>query len=187
MRLDVISGGNEYDDEVQRIFKRLPRKIPDPGDMLTLYEMQLARGWQELRDQGQLPDVPAGDFALAQAWLYRSRGELTAARHYLDSALAAQPEMKDNLLYRYLDSSVKLEWDYMNSAAEWLGKAWNDGEIYGPGAAWAAFLLAEISRRMGGLAQADNWYAQALQVNKGTLNTDMVKHQQKLLEAGLGY
>jgi tetratricopeptide (TPR) repeat protein len=187
VRLDVISGGNEYDAEVARIFKRLPRRSPNPGDMLTLYEMQLAQAWQAMRDEGQLADVPAGDFSLALAWLYRSRGELTAARHYLDAALEADAEQKDNLLYRYLDSSLKLEQDYLNSAAEWLGKAWNDGEIHGPGEAWSAFMLAEISRRMGGLAQAKTWYEQALQVNKGTLNTDMVKHQQKLLDNGLGY
>lgn len=187
VRLDVISEGNEYDDEVERVFARLPRRSPDPGDILTLYEMQLAAAWQKLRDAGQLADVPAADFALALAWLYRSRGELAAARHYLDSALAAEDALKDNVLYRYLDSSVRLEQDYLSSAAEWMGKAWNDGEIYGPGQAWAAFLLAEISRRLGALPQAKTWYEQALNVNKGTLNTDMVKHQQQLLENGQGY
>lgn len=187
VRLDVISGRNEFDAEVQRVFIRLPRQSPDPGDLVTLPELQLARAWQKLRDQGQLAQVPGMDFALAEAWLYRSRGELKAARRYLNDALAADKAAADNLLYRYLDSSVKLEQDYLCSAAEWLGKAWNDGEIHGPGESWAAFLLGEICRRTGDLNGAKHWYDQALQMNKGTLNTDLVKHQQKLLEAGEGY
>lgn len=187
VRLDVISGSNEFDTEVRRVFLHLPRTSPDPGDLVTLPELQLAHAWQALREQGQLQQVSAMDYALAQAWLYRSRGELKAARRYLNEALAAEQAAQDNLLYRYLDSSVKLEQDYLCSAAEWLGKAWEDGEIHGPGESWAAYLLGEICRRTGDLNGAQHWYDQALQMNKGTLNTDLVKHQQKLLDTGEGY
>jgi tetratricopeptide (TPR) repeat protein len=187
VRLDVVSGHNEFDSEVADVFKPLPRRAADPGDLVTLYELQLAKSWQALRSQGQLSEMPAADFNLALGWLYRSRGELVGARHYLDEALAADAQVESHLLYRYLDSSLKLEQNYLRSAKTMYAKAWADGEVNGPSTAWTAFLIGEVSRRLGELDDARNWFTQALSVNKGTLNNDLVKHQQKLLENGLGY
>lgn len=187
VRLDVVSGHNEFDAEVVRVFQPLPRRSPDPGDLVTLYELQLARAWQGARDKGELSAAPAADFNLALAWLYRSRGELTGARSYLDAALAADAATAERLLYRYLNSSLKLEQNYLRTARTWYRKAWDDGEISGQAQAWAAYLLGETCRRLGELDEAQSWYQQALSVNKGTLNTDLVTHQQQLLANGLGY
>lgn len=187
VRLDVVSGHNEFDNEVAEVFKPLPRRAPDPGDLVTLYELQLAQAWQALRAQGQLGGISDADFNLALGWLYRSRGELAGARHHLELALAADPEVAQRLLYRYLDSSLKLERNYLSSARTNYISAFNGGEIGGPGAAWTAYMIGEISRRLGELDQAAEWYAQAQSLNKGTLNLDLVHHQQKLLDNGLGY
>jgi hypothetical protein len=181
VRLDVISGHNEFDAEVARVFAALPRRRPDPAKLTELPELQLAQAWQEMLATGQLDNIAELDYHLALAWLYRSRGELPQAQAELDALKVSKPDAAgNNLLDRYLTSSIELERSYLKLAGEWLGKAWDNGEVQGPSEAWVAFLLGETCRRTGAQAQARQWYGEAAKLNRGTLSVDLIKRQLKL-------
>ena len=188
VRLDVVSGHNEFDGEVAELLSDLPRKNPDAADLFTPYEVQLAQYWEELRDGGGAPDVTPAKLELALAWLYRSRGELFAARHNLAAAVRAAPALaKDDLLYRYLMSSVDLEANYLRTAAGWYQKGWDKAEFTEADEGRAAFLLGEITRRCGRLSEAAEWYDRALAMNHGALSANLIQRQKELVSTGRGY
>ena len=181
VRLDVISGHNEFDREVEALFGRLPRRSPDAGDLYTPYELQLAAYWEELRDSGQLPDVSNADFGLALAWLYRSRGELTRARHWLRTAAVDDRDLPgESDLYNYLDSSIDLERSYLENARTWLNQAWLNAEVPANREGATAFVLGEISRRLGQNPEALKWYATAREKSLGQINLELIDHVRKL-------
>ena len=188
VRLDVISGHNEFDTEVASIFSRLPRRGPDPKQLNTLYELQLAAYWEELRTGGQLPDLSDADFSLALAWLYRSRGELLAAQSWLNRATLGEGELAaDGTLYQYLMTSIELERYYLGITRDWLLRAYNAAELPAAQEAGSEYMLGEIYRRMGDFAAAKHWYGQASANNLGALSSDMISHQLALVESGRGY
>lgn len=188
VRLDVISGRNEFDAAVQEVFGKLPRRGPDLQQINTLYEIQLAAYWEELRANGQLPDIADSDLALALGWLYRSRGELLAAENWLRRATLSSGELSaDGSLYQYLMTSIELERSYLLSAREWLLRAYNGGELSAAQEAGAVYMLGEIFRRLGDFAAAKHWYLQAKASNRGALSTEMIAHQLALVDGGRGY
>lgn len=188
VRLDVISGHNEFDGEVAGLLSALPCKNPDAADLFTPYEVQLAHYWEKLGEEGGLPDVAPARLDLALAWLYRSRGELFAARHNLAAAVRGEPALpKEDLLYRYLVSSVDLESNYLRTAASWYQKGWEKAEFMEADEGRAAFLLGEIMRRCGRLSEAVEWYDRALALNRGALSTNLIERQRELASTGRGY
>lgn len=175
VRLDVISGHNEFDEQVQELFERLPRRGPDPADLLTPYQLQLAQQWQELRNTGQLSDVSQASFCLALAWLYRSRGELLDAENWLrEAALNDRALPESDLLYQYLMSSIELERYYLRIARRWLLQAWDDADFTQAQEASSALLLGELNRRLGDAHAAVYWYDQAKDRDMGVLNPDLI-------------
>jgi len=184
VRLDVISGYNEFDAEVAAVFERLPQRGPDPTDLLTLYELALAEQWEQLRAMGQLTDVNDAEFALALAWLYRSRGELVPALDWLGRAALHDEQLpEESLLYRYLQSSIELERDYLKTTRQWLLKGWNGAEVPPVQQGGTAYLLGEINRRLGDNVAAIYWYSEAETYNRGALSPDLIKHQRALAES----
>jgi hypothetical protein len=194
VRLDVVSGTNDFDAEVAALFKPLPRRPSDPADMHTLYEMQLAHAWEQDRAGGVLKDVSPTRFALAMAWLYRSRGELAGAEHWLDEGLASDPQLgKGGGLYSFLRSSIRLERTYLRQAQAQFSAAWEAHlqpqqpvAIDASREGLTAFALAEISRRLGDLPAARSWYAEAEKTNYGTLKSDQLQYLEQLAN-GRGY
>jgi hypothetical protein len=188
VRLDVVGGHNEFDQRVAEIFAQLPRRGPDPGDVVTLYELQLAAHWEKLHNTGQLPDVPEVFCCLALAWLYRSRGELLAAESWLRSAALSDAALPaEDVLYRYLMSSIELERHYLRQARRWLVQAWNDAEFERRQESGTAFILAEINRRLGEMPAAVYWYDIARDTNMGMLSSELIKRQRALADGGRGY
>jgi len=188
VRLDVVSGSNEFDQEVARIIGSLPRRQADPANLYTLYEMQLVDYWQEQRLHGALNDIPAADYDLALAWLYRSRGELVAAKAWVQSAASAGALSRDSeLLRKYLASSIELERSYMLEAIPRMKKAWDASEYPAAQEGSAAFMLAEINRRLGDFAAAKRWYEQARAANRGGISPALIDRQLKLVDGGRGY
>lgn len=175
VRLDVINGQNEFDDQVLALFTQLPRRGPDPGDLLTPYQLQLAAQWQELRATGQLADISQRSFCLALAWLYRGRGELQDAENWLREAALNDLELpQTNQLYQYLLTSIDLERYYLRNARRWLLQAWDDAEFLPAQEAGIALVLGELNRRLGDLPAAVYWYDQASAKDMGLLNPDLV-------------
>lgn len=188
VRLDVVSGHNEFDTRVVELLAPLPTRVPEAPDLILLYEMQLAEYWRQLHDTGQLPDVTESDFCLAMAWLVRSRGELLAGEHWLRSASLSELGLAEtNEFYAYLTSSIELERYYLRNARKWFIQAWNDGCFSFQQEADAAFLLGEINRRLGDLGAAVYWYDVARDKNLGMLSNDLIQRQRDLSEGGRGY
>jgi tetratricopeptide (TPR) repeat protein len=185
VRLDVVSGENEFDSEVEELFSDLPRRQPPAPGPYDLYQTSLARYWEKLRDSGQLAGVSERSLSLALAWLYRSRGELHAAQAWLDSLARAEPQaVEESTLFQYLASSIRLEQDYMQSAIHWLTRAWNYAEITPQKEADAALVLGELCRRTGDLEQARQWYAEARARNLGFISTEFLERQLALVAEG---
>ena len=184
VRLDVISGGSPFENDVQRMLAAMPQRRPVDSDLITPRELQLARWWEELQRSGQLPDIPAVEADLAIAWLLRSRGELRDARLWLeraaldDTSLAAEPYS----LYTYLMESIELEADYLRQARQWLLGAWQQGQIPATQRSSAAVLLGEIARRLGEFEQALYWYGQARETNLGLPSLQLIEHLSSLVE-----
>src|SRR5690606_2573613 len=115
VRLDVISPGNPFEQQISDLLSQMPRPPVVASDLLTPPELQAAAYWEELELAGQLGDVAAVDADLVLAWLYRSRGELHSAEAWLQRAsvddlnLLASPDS----LYWYLKESIELEKDYL--------------------------------------------------------------------------
>jgi tetratricopeptide (TPR) repeat protein len=173
VRLDVISGSNEFDSEVETTFSQLPKPRPDPQQFFLLYELQLAADWEQQRESGVLANVGGADFALALAWLYRSRGELAAADRWLDEAAAADSALPNGSgLYSFLRSSVDLERSYLQEAQRLFAAAWSKGGIDARREGLTAFALGEIARRLGDLPGARQWYGEAQRSQHGELNLD---------------
>lgn len=188
VRLDVISGHNQFDDQVAALFDSLPRREPDPGELLAPYELQLAEHWEELHARGQLADVAEDEFALALAWLYRSRGELVAADHWLGSAALSGPELPEgDQLYQYVASSIKLERHYLGMARRWLLKAWDAAEFSPLQEGGTAFMLGELNRRLGDFPSALYWYEVARARNMGMLSTELLDRLTAAVRDGRGY
>jgi len=187
VRLDVISGHNEFDDEVEGLFARLPQRGPDLGDILTPYELQLAVYWEEVRDTGQLPDLDNADFGLALAWLYRSRGELIEAEYWLRTATLDNRDLAaQSSLYQYLRSSIELERSYLKSAKTWFNQAWLDAHVPTQQESSVAFILGELNRRLGDRPAALAWYDSAKERSLGMVNTDLIDHVRKLAGGNAG-
>jgi tetratricopeptide (TPR) repeat protein len=188
VRLDVVSGDNVFDTEVYNRLIKLPTKPADPSDLLGIYELQLADYWEELRTSSQLGELSDADFAMALAWLYRSRGELVPASQWLSRALQADASINsEGSLYNYLLSSIDLERTYLRFALEKLKLAWEHQECPPGAEGYAAFQLGEIERRLGDFPSALYWYDQAQAKNRGSVNSDMVLRQRKLVDGGRGY
>jgi hypothetical protein len=188
VRLDVVSGHNEFDTYVEELLAPLPMRVPEIPDLLQLYEMQLAEYWQQLHDTSQLLDVTEPDFCLAMAWLFRSRGELLATEHWLRSASLSEPGLAEtNEFYAYLTSSIELERHYLRNARKWFIQAWNDGGFSFQQEADAAFLLGETNRRLGDLGAAVYWYDVTRDKNLGMLSNDLIQRQRDLSEGSRGY
>jgi hypothetical protein len=188
VRLDVISGANNFDPQVQAVFEQLPYHGQDMKELTTLYELQLADHWEQLRNTGQLPDVPDRDFALAMAWLYRSRGELLAARIWLGRVALHDPEaVSTSDLYAYLDSSIELERGYLDETRRQLLQSLTAQQLPPAQYSGAAFLLGEAYRRLGDLEAAKTWYTAAADSPLGALNGELLKHQLALVDGGRGY
>ncbi|MCH7472949.1 DUF2225 domain-containing protein, partial [bacterium] len=152
------------------------------------YELQLTAEWQELRSTGQLPGVPDAELDLALAWLYRSRGELVAAESWLDRAALSDSALPERYtLYRYLRSSIRLEQSYLRVCEQWLGNAWNGGEVITAEQGGVAYLLGEISRRLGDFSKAFSWYERAGTMNRGALSPELIERQLALVRDGRGY
>jgi len=187
VRLDVVSGHNEFDARVESLFADLPRREPDAGDLYTIYELLLAEHWQHLHNTGQLLNVSEADFGLAMAWLYRSRGELVGAEHWLRSASLGDPTLAEqDALYAYLMSSIELERHYLREARQWFIQAWNNAEVTVQQEAGSAFLIAELNRRLGNQNAAIFWYDTAMEKNMGMLSVELIQHQ-RTLASGRGY
>jgi tetratricopeptide (TPR) repeat protein len=188
VRLDVISGTNTFDDQVAEIFTKLPLCGPDPKQLTTLYELQLAEYWEGLHENGQLPDISDSNFSLALAWLYRSRGELLAARIWLDRFALSDPQsVTESGLYAYLDSSIELERSYLDETRGRLLESLNSGLLPPSQNAGAAFLLGEVYRRLGDFEAAAHWYTAAQEGQLGVLNAELISHQLALVDGGRGY
>jgi len=188
VRLDVISGTNEFDTRVRELFDRLPEQGPDPAALFEPYQLQVARTWEEMRNTGQIPELSDADFALAMAWLYRSRGELQGAEHWLRMATLGDETLPDtDLLYQYLYSSISLERHYLGNARRWLVQAWDNGEFNQMQQAGTAFILAELNRRLGDLPAAVFWYNKAEELNMGLLNQDLISMLREYCSTGVGY
>jgi hypothetical protein len=187
VRLDVITGNNEFDSEVEALFKPLPRHPANPGEVFTIYELQLAATWEQERASGVLKDIDPARFALAMAWLYRSRGELQGAEHWLDEAAAADPGLaRQGGLYSFLRSSARLERTYLKSAQAQFSAAWEAHRVEARRMGLTAYALGEISRRLGDLPGARNWYAEAERYGSGALNLDKLRRLEALA-GGRGY
>jgi tetratricopeptide (TPR) repeat protein len=188
VRLDVVSGDNVFDNDVFELFARFPARPPDKSDLLKVYELQLADYWDELRSTGQLNELSDSEFALALAWLYRSRGELIPAEQWLRKAALADASVNaEGSLYNYLWSSVELERTYLRLARDELKIAWEKQEVSPANEGIITFQLGEIERRLGDFPSALYWYDQAQAKNRGSVNSDMVLRQRKLVDGGRGY
>ena len=188
VRLDVISGNNEFDDEVASIFAALPQRPLDPPDITALYELQLASYWQELRTQGMLAGVDDETYALALAWLYRSRGELTPASEWLQRAELASRQLDGHTVLRqYLVSSIWLERRFLEHARAWMIKAWNSGELSQIEEGPIGYLIAEMYRRLGETSSCTYWYDLALEKNYGGMSDRLIEQQRRAVIEGPGY
>ena len=188
VRLDVISGENEFDDEVERLFSILPSVPYDAGDINTLYEIQIARQWEKKNDTGGVKDVKDSELALALAWLYRSRGELSAASIWLRTASLHDPELAEtSVLYQYLESSISLEKQYLITTRLWLKRAWDKRGLPPHMEGGTAFILGELNRRLGEVQSAVVWYNMALEKNMGMISNGLIEHQRDLCVNSHGY
>jgi hypothetical protein len=185
VRLDFIGGNSAFDEELRELFDavRLPR--PRPGDLLTPPELQAAEQLEELWARQQLADVSATQYALALAWLYRSRGELKAALDYL-AMFADQGAGTGAGLADYMRSSIALEREYMLSAIDSFTKAANSGEVPPTDLGSASFILGELQRRCGNLQGASYWYGLTHENNLGAVASDLLARQ-TAAAAGRGY
>ena len=90
------------------------------------------------------------------------------------------------MLYSFLRSSAKLERTYLHSAEAQFSAAWDAHTIDARREGLAAYALGEISRRLGDLPAARNWYAEAQRTGQGALNLEKLAHLQALAN-GRGY
>jgi hypothetical protein len=187
VRLDVVAGSNPFDPEVTALFDKLPRPQPAARDSAQPYELQIAAKWEQARQSGVLDNVGAVDFALAQAWLYRARGELAGTERWLDEAAAADRNLPaGGGLYSFLRSSVELEQSYLSAAQSQFGAAWAKGGIDARRQGLTALALGEIARRLGDLPAARRWYDEAGLHQHGEINLNRLA-QLNALAVGRGY
>ncbi len=188
VRLDVISGNNEFDDEVESIFAKFPERPVSLTNIDELYELQLAEHWQDMRSQGLLNNIDNEPYALAQAWLYRSRGELVPAAIWLDRAeTVSQQPGGHTVLRQYMESSIELERRYLEHSRAWMIKAWNNGELSQLQQGPIAYLIAEMYRRLGETSSCSEWYDLALENNFGGMSDRLIKQQRSTVIEGPGY
>ncbi|MDQ3023870.1 MAG: DUF2225 domain-containing protein, partial [bacterium] len=132
-------------------------------------------------DSGSVSSAPSSESALAIAWAYRSRGELTAAREWLARSAAGDATVKSMPLYAYLDNGITLEREYLSKAQKWLRQAYENGELRDSQRGAAAFNLGEIARRLGDSAGALQWYEEAAGKNLGSVSPRLLQRQKKLV------
>jgi len=131
-------------------------------------------------DQSFIADTDTGDGAIAVAWAYRACGELVAARQWLGRA-KADPGMASAPIYKYLDSSITLERDYLTHAQHWLRQAYEGGDIRESQRGAAAFDLGEIARRLGQDSEAAQWYAEADGKPLGSVSPRVLERQKRIV------
>lgn len=181
VRLDVVSGGNSFDSEVEELFKDLPLQLPPDVDLVTPYELRLARSFESQQSDGSFVNLAPDSLALAMAWLLRSRGELAGARHWLREAHAANAGLDSSgVLYSFLNSSLGLEEEYLGHARDSFAQAWRRGEVTPGQQPAVAFQLGELSRRLGRLHEAALWYMEALNHGRGEVAPATVESQLEL-------
>lgn len=186
VRLDVVSGNNPFDPEVEELFALLPAPKMDPADLLTPRELSLARQIEDLGANGRLISVTPAKAAIARAWLYRSRGELEGVRSCLAAAAASDKSMVESSdLYNFLLSSAELERQYLRNALPCFERSSGAKEGGPQQAGRAAFLAAEIRRRTGDLPGALTWYDNAKRA-AGAANPQVIDRQIALCQ-GRGY
>lgn len=187
VRLDVVSGNNPFDAEVEALFTRLPAARSEPMDLLTPRELVLARQIEDLGSKGRLISVEPAEAALARAWLYRSRGELAALRACLGQAATLDESMaRDSELYSFLESSAGLEEQYLQYARPCFERSFNAREGGPMQSGQAAFCAGEIRRRTGDLSGALEWFGYAKQYGAGAVNVQILERQ-IALSKGRGY
>jgi hypothetical protein len=184
VRLDLLSGTTGYEQEVEQLLRRLPRPAANSAELIQPYELQLAAHWEQQRAAGVLQDVSPQQSALALAWVYRSRGELAAAEHWL--ATAAKDGPPDAGLASFLRDSLQLERTYLVTAQSWLQQGWDKGGIDDRRVGRTTFALGEIARRLGDLAAARRWYGAASRQHHGELSLGALRYVQGLAE-GRGF
>jgi hypothetical protein len=134
---------------------------------------------------GQSVDVQSA--ALAIAWAYRSRGELPAAKHWLNKAALADASLKSTPLFTYLDNSINLERDYLSKAQRWLRQAYDSGELRESQRGAAAFNLGEIARRLGDREGALHWYGEAEGKSLGSVSPKLLQRQKAVVSSNSPY
>ncbi|MCC7477998.1 DUF2225 domain-containing protein [bacterium] len=179
VRLDVIGGGNSFDSEVDKLFTGLPAEALSLSPALSLeqsvpYELRLAEQLQSMRSIGDMVNVAPDDYALALAWLYRSRGELEATRYWLGQAREAG-SAGEGTLYSFLNSSTNLESEYLQQALSAFMRGWEAGELQPNERAAAAFAIAEMHRRLGQRRSAALWFAEAFNRNRGEISRPLLE------------
>ncbi len=175
VRLDVIAGGNSFDGEVDALFAELP--LEDPFSPLpgVPYELRLAESFQQMRADGSFVNIAPDRYALALAWLYRSRGELTAVRHWLNEARSANDDVtEEGSLFAFLTSSTNLEEEYLKNALAAFERGWQSGEAPGNQRAALAFSIAETKRRLGQRRSAALWFAECERANRGEVSRPLL-------------
>jgi hypothetical protein len=183
VRLDLVSGGTGFEDEISDILRKMPKAPANQAEIVVPYELQLAALWEQQRVEGVLQGVPPAQSALALAWVYRSRGELPAARHWLGQI---DNSKEPSAVQGFLADSIALEESYLGTAREWLLAGWNDGKLDDRKVGRTAFALGEIARRLGDRAGAQRWYGEAGRRQHGELNLGTLAYVQALAQ-GRGY
>lgn len=181
VRLDFALGPGEFRSQVEEILSHMPPATPEPGGLNTILELELADYWAGLDAAGDLTGQPRSAAALAIAWLYRSRGELADAGRWLEAAADEDPLLAGapGGVYAHLQSSIKLEGDYLKSARRLLSEAWTEGAVAVANEGGAAFLLGEINRRLGEYSEAVRWYDLALANHRGAIAKDLIERQRR--------
>jgi hypothetical protein len=209
VRLDTLSSQTLM--ELTSITSGLPPLQPNPGDVNTPYQIQLARYWESAEAAGSLGATPS-ETAAVIAWLYRSRGEIAATRHFLakvgaseESAAALQlpaspeegvgfiadteipPSEQLQEIAGYLGNSAELEAEYLQLALDWMLKGWQAGEAKGSREAGTAFLIGELHRRLGDPVAAVVWYDEAAANGRTFMNPALLKGLRELAASGRGF
>jgi tetratricopeptide (TPR) repeat protein len=184
VRLDLIPGEADFAVELAGAVRGLPTTRGSAADLHTPRAVQIARDWGEMIEAGEVENTSA---ALAVAWLYRSRGELQAANDWLRKAVAKDPALADSALLQYLANSIGLEHEYLGRAREALIKSYDSRELRDNQRGAAAFLLGELSRRLGDVGGAKFWYDEAQGKALGLVRPDLLKQQRDIVTLGKLY
>ena len=175
VRLDVVSGGNSFDDEVETLFRDLPYQVSMQFDMSVPYELRLAEYYQSQRADGEFVNLAPERYALCLAWLYRSRGELQAARSWLARAReadeghrAVQPALR--LSKQQHQPGSRIHGTGPAGLPARLG-SWRAAEQPALG---RGLSIAELKRRLGQRKSAALWYTETELRNQGEISRPLL-------------